>query len=69
MMGTYKKFVKHLNNSFVTLILFLVYFPAIGLCFALYSLTQLKTDKQSKYSYWIKGNPKKFTRKYFESAY
>lgn len=69
MMGTYKKIVKRLNNAFVTIILFLVYFPAIGLCFALYSLTLLRSKKHPKDSFWLEGNPKQFTKNYFNSAY
>jgi len=69
MMGRYRHVIKYINNSFVSLVLFIVYFPAIGLCFLLYLSTKLNTKKTTNNSYWIEAKPKQFTKEYFKSAY
>ncbi len=62
-----RKLVRTLNNYFITLILFLSYFPVIGLAFVFYKFSA--TQKQSPDSYWIDVKQKAYDKHYFRSPY
>jgi len=67
MMKGMRRFVRKINNIFVLILLFIVYYPTIGLCFVIYKLS--KTKSQDQNTYWIDMSKKPFDKKYFKSSY
>lgn len=69
MMKGYRKIVSTINNTFITIILFIVYFPVLGICYALYQVTRIFEKRKENSTYWIESDKKNFNKKYFESSY
>lgn len=57
---------KTLNNYFILLVLFIFYYPVIGIAFIFYRIFNL--NKVGKNTYW-KDNDSDFKKEYFESPY
>lgn len=69
MIRTLRKLVKKINGVFIIVLLFVIYYPVIGLCFVIYKLTKLSGKKMNSNSYWLEPQLGKFDKDYFSSAY
>jgi len=62
-----KKISKALNNYFILIILFVFYFPVIGIAFVFFKI--FSAQKKNSDSYWVIPKHSQFDKKYFESPY
>jgi len=69
MIKGYLKVVKKINNIFVVTLLFVLYFPIVGLCYLLFLTTKIVQKENTKNTYWKTDSRQKFTKKYFQSIY
>lgn len=70
MIKALRKISRKLNNAFILLILLLVYYPGIGICFLVLKTVEITSKKgKDPDSYWRDPELGKFDKKYFSSAY
>lgn len=69
MVRNYLKIVRRINSFFISIILFLVYFPIVGLCFCIYKVTTTDKNNDQASTYWKSPPSEKCDKKYFQSAY
>lgn len=69
MIKGYLKIVRKINTLFVTIVLFSIYFPVVGLCFCMYKILSVNKTTKNKNTYWKKPSFEKLDKKYFHSAY
>lgn len=70
MIKTLREFVRKINNLFILLILILVYYPGVGICFLVLKIVEAMNKKDvNTDSYWKDSELGKFDKKYFSSAY
>jgi cbb3-type cytochrome oxidase subunit 3 len=62
-----RKAIKKINETFITIVLFIFYFLVIGFSFFIYRL--LNKKKINKETYWEDVEKKQFTKEYFQSTY
>ena len=66
-MKTLRKLSKKLNDYFIVVILFVFYYPVIGIAFIFYKLFSL--NKSKKETYWNIERDSGFTNSDFKSPY
>lgn len=69
MIKGYLKIIKKLNNAFIVSLLYVLYFPIVGICYLLFLITKTTHKKAVKNTYWETDNKQKFTKEYFQSIY
>lgn len=69
MMRILRGLVKKINNAFIIVLLFVVYYPTIGLCFIIYKTIKIFDEKEKSDTYWIDSTRNKFDKEYFKSSY
>lgn len=57
---------KTLNNYFILIVLFIFYFPVIGIAFVLFKIF---SKHKNTNSYWIAPKNPQYDKKYFESPF
>ena len=62
-----RRISKKINDYFILIVLFIFYYPVIGIAFFFFKLLSL--NKKSSASYWVKPKNQDFDKKYFESPY